>query len=164
MLAPLYSEHFPVVVARPFNHTGPGQVTDFVLPSFAAQIARIELGLQTPVLKVGDLSSERDFLDVRDVIDAYKTLLLRGEPGGVYNVCSGRCSTVSEWLTMIANQSRIPVEILTDPLRVFPQPNPRLVGDNSRLRALGWTPRIPPQEMIRELVEYWRGRTAPEPM
>ncbi|MEN9309621.1 MAG: hypothetical protein RL173_3553 [Fibrobacterota bacterium] len=162
MLAPLYSEHFPVVVARPFNHTGPGQATDFVLPSFAAQIARIELGLQPPVLKVGDMSSERDFLDVRDVIEAYTALLVRGEPGSIYNVCSGRCSTVADWLALIAKQSRVPVEIVTDPLRVFPQPNPRLVGDNSRLRALGWTPRIAPEEMIRELVEFWRGRTAPE--
>jgi GDP-4-dehydro-6-deoxy-D-mannose reductase len=162
MLAPLYSEHFPVVVARPFNHTGPGQGTDFVLPSFAAQIARIERGLQPPLLKVGDLSSERDFLDVRDVVDAYIHLLTRGAPGTAYNVCSGHCSTVSRWLEMIAGESSIPVEIATDPHRVFPQPNPRLVGDNSRLRALGWSPRIQPREMIRELVQYWRDRMTPE--
>lgn len=162
MLAPLYSTHFPVVVARPFNHTGPGQVTDFVLPAFAAQIARIEAGLQEPILRVGDLSSERDFLDVRDVSNAYVDLLRKGEAGSIYNVCSGSCRTVSRWLEMIAQLSHVPIEVVVDSSRVFAQSNPRLVGDNARLRALGWSPRIPPEEMIRELLDHWRGRTAPE--
>lgn len=162
MLAPLYSEHFPVVVARPFNHTGPGQVTDFVLPSFAAQVARIESGLQPPSLKVGNLSSERDFLDVRDVVEAYLAMLCRGQSGTVYNVCSGSCKKVSEWLEILLGFARVPIEVTSDPARVFAQPNPRLVGDNSRLRSLGWAPRIAPEEMIRGLVEHWRERTASE--
>ena len=164
MLAALYSEHFPVVVARPFNHTGPGQVTDFVLPAFAAQIARIDAGLQPPVLKVGDLSSERDFLDVRDVVSAYRTLLDRGEAGSIYNVCSGQCKKVSSWLEMLVGLSHQPIEIITDPNRIFAQPNPRLVGDNSRLRSLGWSPRFSPEDMILGLLESWRERTGPESM
>lgn len=162
MLAPLYSQHFPVVVARPFNHTGPGQSTDFVLPSFAAQIARIEAGLQPPALKVGDLSSERDFLDVRDVVEAYVALLGRGEAGSVYNVCSGTCRKVSNWLEILVGLSRIPIEVATDPTRIFAQHNPRMVGDNSRLRALGWKPAIGSEEMLRQLVDHWRERTASE--
>jgi GDP-4-dehydro-6-deoxy-D-mannose reductase len=162
MLAPLYSQHFPVVVARPFNHTGPGQSTDFVLPSFASQIARIEAGHQPPTLKVGDLSSERDFLDVRDVVEAYLALLADGEPGTVYNVCSGSCRKVSEWLEILAGLSRTPIEVTTDPHRVFTQHNPRMVGDNSRLKALGWTPTISTEEMLRGLLDHWRERTASE--
>jgi GDP-4-dehydro-6-deoxy-D-mannose reductase len=162
MLAPLYSQHFPVVVARPFNHTGPGQSTDFVLPSFAAQIARIEAGLQPPSLKVGDLSSERDFLDVRDVVEAYLALLERGEAGSVYNVCSGSCLKVSQWLDILVGLSKVPIEVTTDPHRVFAQHNPRMVGDNSRLKSLGWTRTIDSQEMLRRLVDHWRERTASE--
>lgn len=162
MLAPLYSAHFPVVVARPFNHTGPGQGTDFVLPAFAAQIARIEAGLQPPELRVGDLSSERDFLDVRDVSNAYLALLENGEAGSIYNVSSGSCRTVSRWLETLVSLSKVPVEISVDPSRLFAQSNPRLVGDNSRLRTLGWAARISPEEMLLSLLEHWRERTAPE--
>ncbi len=162
MLAPLYSEHFPVVVARPFNHTGAGQVTDFVLPAFAAQIARIEAGLQPPTLKVGDLSSERDFLDVRDVLTAYMTLLEHGQPGTVYNVCSGSCKKVSRWLEILVEMARVPIEVVSDPHRIFAQPNPRLVGDNSRIRSLGWSPQISPEEMILGLLDHWRERTSSE--
>ena len=117
-------------MARPFNHTGPGQSTDFVLPSFAAQIARIEAGLQPPSLKVGDLSSERDFLDVQDVVEAYLALLNNGEAGTVYNVCSGASRKVSEWLEILVGMSRTPIEVTTDPHRIFAQHNPRMVGDN----------------------------------
>ncbi len=162
MLAPLYSQHFPVVVARPFNHTGPGQSTDFVLPAFAAQIARIEAGHQPPSLKVGDLSSERDFLDVRDVVDAYLALLTRGEAGTIYNVCSGSCRKVSEWLETLVGLSSRHIEVTVDPGRIFAQPNPRLVGDNSRLRALGWAPRFSSEEMLRGLLDHWRERMASE--
>ena len=158
MLAAVFSKHFPVVVARPFNHTGPGQGIDFALPSFASQIARCEAGLQDPVLRVGDLSAERDYLDVRDVVSAYSLLLERGEPGSAVNVCSGSALPVSEWLRRLSAMSNVPVRLETDPIRLFGQPNPRLVGDNSRLKSLGWAPSIPADEMLRSLLDHWRSR------
>jgi GDP-4-dehydro-6-deoxy-D-mannose reductase len=158
MLAPVYENLFPVVVARSFNHTGPGQGTDFALPAFASQIARIEAGLQEPVIRVGDLLAERDFLDVRDVVAAYALLLEHGEPTTTVNVCSGTCHPVAEWLERLVAQARVPVRLEVDRSRVFVQSNPRLVGDNSRLRALGWEPRISPDSMLSFLLEHWRAR------
>ncbi|HXP90929.1 MAG TPA: GDP-mannose 4,6-dehydratase [Fibrobacteria bacterium] len=163
MLAPVYESHFPVVVARSFNHTGPGQGTDFALPAFASQIARIEAGLQEPVIRVGDLGAQRDFLDVRDVVSAYALLLERGEATTTYNVCSGTCRPVSEWLEQLVGLAAIPVRIERDPSRVFAQSSPRLVGDNSRLKSLGWAPRIAPETMLSSLLEDWRNRIRESP-
>lgn len=160
-LAPLYQGIFPVVVARPFNHTGPGQVRDFALPAFASQIARIEAGRQDAVIRVGDLSAERDYLHVADVVDAY-SLLLRRRESGVYNVCSGAAHPMSWWLEMLVERARVPVRIERDPSRVFPQGNPRLAGDNSRLRALGWAPTRRPEEIVDDLLEHWRQRIPAE--
>lgn len=159
MLARVHSDDFPVMVARPFNHTGPGQGTDFVLPSVSQQIALIEAGRQPPRIKLGDLSAERDFLDVRDVVDAYAVLLSNGVSGETYNICSGECRSVSRWVEDLKGLARVPVELETDPQRIFTQSNPRLVGDNSRLRALGWSPRIAPQRMLEDLLDHWRTQT-----
>ena len=158
MLAPVYEPHFPVVVARSFNHTGPGQGTDFALPAFASQIARIEAGLQEPVIRVGDLSAERDFLDVRDVVAAYALLLEHGEATTTVNVCSGTCRPISEWLERLVSLARVPVRLEVDRSRVFEQSTPRLVGDNTRLRSLGWEPRISADSMLSFLLEHWRER------
>jgi len=163
MLAPVYESHFPVMVARSFNHTGPGQGTDFALPAFASQIARIEAGLQEPVIRVGDLGAERDFLDVRDVVAAYALLLERGKATTTYNVCSGACRPISSWLEQLVGMAKVPVHLERDPSRVFVQSNPRLVGDNSRLKSLGWAPRVPPEAMLSTLLEDWRLRIRESP-
>jgi GDP-4-dehydro-6-deoxy-D-mannose reductase len=84
-----------VVVARPFNHAGPGQAADFALPSFARQIARIEAGLERPIIRAGNLDARRDMTDVRDVVDAYLLLAACGLPGEAYNVCSGRAPAIA---------------------------------------------------------------------
>ena len=158
MLAPVYEKHFPVVVARSFKHTGPCQGTDFALPAFASQIARVEAGLQDPVLRVGDLSAERDFLDVRDVVSAYALLLERGATGEAVNVCSGACRPISDWLSDLVGLAKVPIRIEVDGSRIFPQANPRLVGSNEKLKALGWMPRIAPRTMLEDLLEYWRAK------
>jgi len=160
-LAPLYQGLFPVQVVRPFNHTGPGQVRDFALPAFAAQIARIEAGRQEPVIRVGDLSAERDYLHVADVVSAYALLLDRRE-SGLFNVCSGAAHPMSWWLERLVERATVPVRIELDPSRVFPQGNPRLAGDNARLRALGWAPVRQPEEIVDDLLEYWRQRIPAE--
>lgn len=160
-LAPLYEDAFPVVVARPFNHTGPGQGRDFALPAFAAQIARIEAGRQDPVIRVGDLSACRDYLHVKDVVSAYAILLQHGV-SGVYNVCSGHSEAMSWWLDRLVEKARVSVRVEIDPARVFRQGNPRLEGDNSRLKALGWTPEHDATDIVVDLLEHWRQRISAE--
>jgi GDP-4-dehydro-6-deoxy-D-mannose reductase len=162
MLAGIYQAPVEVVATRPFNHTGPGQTPDFALPAFARQLARIEAGLQEAVLKVGDLSPSRDFLHVRDVASAYRILLQLGRAGGVYNISSGSSRTMREWLDLLVERTRVPVKVEVDPYRVFAQGNPRLEGDNSRLRALGWEPAHDAGSMVDDLLEHWRERVRTE--
>lgn len=130
-------------VARPFNHTGPGQSDAFVAPSFARQIARIEAGLQPPVIQVGSLDDERDFLDVADVVDAYRLLLERRQDQAarqVFNVASGVALRIGDILERLLSAARRRIEVHVDPSRLRPTPIPRVVGDAARLRALGWRP------------------------
>jgi GDP-4-dehydro-6-deoxy-D-mannose reductase len=132
-----------VVVARAFNHTGPGQDTRFALPSFAGQLASLGAGGGDPVLRVGNLSARRDLLDVRDVVRAYRLLIERGASGGVYNVASGRARSMSDVLARMVELAGLAVRIEVDDDRVRPVDVPLLVGDASRLSALGWRPEIP---------------------
>ena len=130
-------------IARPFNHTGAGQSDAFAAPNFAAQIARIEAGLQAPVIEVGSLDDERDFLDVADVVSAYRLLLERraeSQARGVFNVASGVPVRIGDLLDRLLSHAKVHIEVRIDPERLRPTPIPRVVGDASRLRALGWDP------------------------
>jgi GDP-4-dehydro-6-deoxy-D-mannose reductase len=129
-----------VVRVRPFSHTGPGQSSQFVVPALAARIARAELE-GTDVIPVGSLDAVRDITDVRDVVRAYRLLLERGEPGEVYNVCSGHGTAVSEIAAGLIEQARHEIRLVVDPELVRPVEVPRLVGDPRRLvAATGWQP------------------------
>lgn len=140
-----------VVVARSFNHTGPGHDARFALPSFARQLASHAPGSE-PVLRVGNLSARRDLLDVRDVVRAYRCLVRSGVAGEAYNVCSGeaRClqDVVEEMIEISGTRARIEV----DAERFRPLDIPLLVGDGSRLRALGWAPEIPLRATLENLL------------
>ena len=122
-----------MVRARSFNHTGPGQRDAFVAPSFARQIAEIAWGGRTPHLRVGNLDSVRDFLDVADVVDAYTLLLDRGVAPGAYNVASGRGVRSGDLLAQLLERAGIEPQIEVDPERL--RPTDYAVGDASRLRA-----------------------------
>lgn len=140
-----------VVIARSFNHTGPGQDERFALASFGRQLR--EMGTTPdPVLRVGNLTARRDFLDVRDVVRAYVLLAERGESGTAYNVCSGRAWSLAEVVETMAERSRTGARIDVDPERVRPVDTPLLLGDPARLHALGWTPQIPLRETLADLV------------
>jgi GDP-4-dehydro-6-deoxy-D-mannose reductase len=148
----------PVVVARSFNHIGPRQDPSFFASAVAQQIAQIERGHISPVIKVGNVDTQRDFTDVRDTVCAYKALVERGQPGGVYNVCSGRAMVVRRLLNSLVALARVPVTVETDPARFHPGDNPVMVGDPGRLmRELGWAPRVPFEQTLRDLLDYWRG-------
>jgi GDP-4-dehydro-6-deoxy-D-mannose reductase len=147
----------PILAVRAFAHTGPGQDDRFVFPSFAAQLAAIEAGRADPVLRVGDLSPARDYLDVRDVVRAYRDLLRGGEPGDVYNVCSGSALTIRDGLEILLGLSSADVSVEIDSARLRPADIPRLVGDPGRLRAAtGWSPRLDFRDTLRDLLEAAR--------
>lgn len=130
------------VITRAFNHIGPGQNERFAVPSFAAQLAAIAAGGE-PVMFVGNLEAKRDFLDVRDVVDAYAALAERGTAGEIYNVCSGTAASMREILAELIRIAHVPVEVRDDPARMRPADVPVMYGDNAKLRAqTGWEPKI----------------------
>jgi GDP-4-dehydro-6-deoxy-D-mannose reductase len=147
----------PVVVARSFNHIGPRQDSSFFASAMARQIAQIERGQLRPVIKVGNLETQRDFTDVRDTVRAYKALVEGGRAGGIYNVCSGRPMVVRRLLEGLIALARVPVTVEPDPDRFRPGDTPVMVGDPGRLmRELGWAPQVPFDQTLRDLLDYWR--------
>jgi len=142
---------FEALVTRAFNATGPGQSDRFAVPAFAARLARIAAG-GDPVLPVGNLTPQRDFLDVRDVVRAYADLAERGEAGEVYNVCSGTPTAIVDILRKLVTIAHVGVEIREDPALVRPVDVPLFYGDNSKLRAAtGWEPAFPLIRTLRDL-------------
>ncbi len=144
---------------RAFNHTGPRRGDVFVTSNFARQIAEIELGKRKPVVHVGNLSAQRDFTDVRDVVKAYYLACTQGEPGEVYNVCSGKSVTIQEILDTLLELSQCEVKVVVDPARMRPSDVQLLRGDASKLAdATGWHPEIELRQTLADLLAYWRER------
>jgi GDP-4-dehydro-6-deoxy-D-mannose reductase len=149
----------PAIVVRPFNHTGPGQSAKFVCAAFAEQIAGIEAGRQEPILRVGDLTPERDFLDVRDVVAGYAAALRRGEVGATYNIASGAPRSIQSILETLLAASDANIVVETDPERLRPTDTPVIAGDASRFRrATGWAPKIPFEKTLRDLLDHFRAK------
>src|SRR4051812_9131169 len=150
----------PVLRVRAFNHLGPGQTDKFVAPALASRIARAERD-GGDVLPIGDLSARRDFTDVRDVVRAYRLLMEHGEPGQVYNVCSGIDLAVQDLADQLLAQARIPLRFETDPDLLRPVEVPVLRGSYHRLhQATGWKPEISIEQTLTDLLEDWRRRIA----
>jgi GDP-4-dehydro-6-deoxy-D-mannose reductase len=149
-----------VVRARPFNHTGPGQRTDFVVPALAQQVAGAATsGARS--LQTGNLEARRDITDVRDVVRAYRMLLSSGRAGQVYNVCRGESVSIREIAEGLLRLAEIDIPIVVDPDRLRPADIPDLRGDPTRLRsATGWVPEIPLDVTLGEVLSYWPRPTA----
>jgi GDP-4-dehydro-6-deoxy-D-mannose reductase len=147
---------------RPFNHTGPGQTDSLVVASFARQAARIAAGLQPPILQVGDLTPQRDFLDVRDVCAAYVACLKRADdipPGSIFNIASGQPRRIGDVLTDLLALTGVAVKVEPDPERMRPSDIPFACGDASRAQeVLGWTPKIAWQQTLADVLQDWRDR------
>ncbi|HEX7241410.1 MAG TPA: GDP-mannose 4,6-dehydratase, partial [Longimicrobiaceae bacterium] len=141
-----------VVIARSFNHTGPGQDSRFALPSFAHQLVGVRAGRCDPTLHVGNLTVRRDILDVRDVVRAYRCLVEKGRAGEAYNVCSGEAHPLREMVEEMIELSETGARIEVDSERFRPVDLPLLVGDGSRMRALGWSPEIPLRRTLSDLL------------
>lgn len=139
------------VVARAFNHIGPGQSDRFAAASFARQLASIAAGAPA-VLYVGDLSAKRDLLDVRDVVRAYCGLVMHGSCGEVYNVCSETAVSMREVLGELIRIARVPVEVRDDPARMRPSDVPLVYGSNAKIRAaVQWSPQIPLRHSLQDV-------------
>jgi len=146
-----------VVVARAFNHVGPGQSPSFAASSFARQIAEIEAARRPPVIVVGNLEARRDISDVRDTVRAYHVLLTAGGAGRCYNICAGRAISIRELLDRLIAKARVTVDVRVDPALYRPNDTPLVVGDPSRAeRELGWSVAIPIEETVGDLLDYWR--------
>jgi GDP-4-dehydro-6-deoxy-D-mannose reductase len=151
LLAHARSFGLEVVIARSFNHIGPGQNDRFVVASLANQLARIAAG-GSPQLFVGNLNAARDFLDVRDVVEAYIALARDGQAGQIYNVCSGGAVAIRDVLRELIAIAHVPVEVREDPARRRAADIPLLVGNGEKIRqATGWRPQISLIESLRAI-------------
>ena len=148
----------PVIRARPFNHVGPGQSPEYVVPALAERVLEAQR-TGSGVLRTGNLSARRDFTDVRDVVRAYRLLVERGEPGQAYNVCSGRDVAVAEVVAHLLDLCGAELDAQVDPALLRPEDAPVLRGDPGRLRqATGWEPVVPLEESLRSVVGSLRER------
>ena len=163
MVAPAgwQDDGIPTLIARAFNHVGPRQAPSFVASSIAKQIAEIEAGTRPPVLAMGNLESERDIMDVRDTVRAYRAMMASAKPGITYNVCSGAPVRIRTLVELLQSKARVPITIEQDPARFRPNDTPLVLGDHRRLTSdTGWTPQIPLEQTAEDLVSYWRSQMA----
>ena len=145
-----------IVVARAFNHEGPGRDERFAIGSWTRQIVRLEHQGGGSLL-VGDLSAERDLTDVRDVSRAYALLLDPSVPAGTYNVASGRSVAMREVVDRLVGLATVPITVEQDEARLRPADIPQLAGDTSRLRAAtGWKPEIALERTLADTLEAAR--------
>jgi GDP-4-dehydro-6-deoxy-D-mannose reductase len=134
---------FDVIMARPFNHIGPGQNENFAIPAFARQILAIKYAKVEPLLKVGNLAVTRDFTDVRDIVRAYFMLLNKGENGEIYNVCSGQERLLGDILNRMLELANVNVTICQDEICVRKMEQKRSYGDCKKLyKKTKWKPEI----------------------
>lgn len=147
-----------VTVVRPFNHAGPGQPEEYVLSTLAKQVAQAEAeGVTEVTLRTGDTSVKRDFTDVRDVVRAYA--MAAGAEPGIYNVCSGRSTSIDHLIELLGSAASVDVGQERDPGRARNAEASEMRGSPDRLRAAtGWAPEIPLEQTIRDTLDWWRAR------
>jgi len=157
MIARQYATNCEVLNIRPFNHSGPGQSSSFVLSFFAHEIAAIELGHHDPILRTGNLNVRRDFTDVRDVVRAYSLLLERGRRGETYNVCSGNAYLVSDALDFLISLAHAKIQVQQDPAKARKGEPDTCYGSYEKLaRDTAWHPTISFEQMLTDILQYWR--------
>lgn len=160
MLATMYHLAYglKVIILRPFNHTGIGQTTEFVIPKLAEQFAKIEKGLLPPVIEVGNLDTVRDFTDVRDMVRGYVLAAQKGVPGEIYNLGSSRGYTIQQIIEIFTSLSSAKVEIRVKDDLVRTADVPVLIADISKFQSLtGWQPSIELNTTISDILNYYRG-------
>jgi GDP-4-dehydro-6-deoxy-D-mannose reductase len=120
------------------------------------QFVRIAHGLQDPVIRIGNGAIIRDFVDVHDVVEAYRLLLTQGKRGEVYNICSGKGRSIRDIVTLLSDMYHIDVAVQEEQSQIRPIDNPRIIGSFQKIQNdMGWTPSIPFEESLRSMYEYW---------
>jgi len=149
--------HLKIVMTRSFNHIGPGQKDIFVISSFAKQMVEAKKkGLNKGQIVTGDVSIIRDFLDVRDVVRAYSSILKRGESGEVYNVCGGQGVVLRDVIEKIADIVGIKVTIKVNKELIRPSDNKIIIGSSNKIKHdLGWKPEISLERSLQDITRYW---------
>lgn len=146
-----------IIMVRAFNHIGPNQSPTFVVSDFCRQVALIEKGLQSPIIHVGNLSAQRDFTDVRDVVRAYCLLVQFGQRGETYNIGSGHAVRIQSILESILKLSEENIKVEIDEKKLRPVDVPIIEADISKLTScIAWEPSIPLEQTLKETLDYWR--------
>lgn len=146
------SRGFECIIARPFNHIGPGQGPGFIVPDLARQIMEAKRHDKKDIA-VGNLNTKRDYTDVRDIVRAYRLLLEKGKPGEIYNVCSGRTYSGKQLLSGLAQAAGVKVRPIPDPLKDRPVDHPVIYGDYIKLhQATGWKPEISLKQTLADVI------------
>ncbi|WP_112182075.1 GDP-mannose 4,6-dehydratase [Paraliobacillus zengyii] len=149
--------HLNHIHVRPFNHFGPGQQEGFVISDFASEIARVEAGLASNSIKVGYLEAERDFTDVRDIIDAYVLLIENNVPNGVYNIGSGVSRRISEILDYLIELADVPINIEIDYAKYRISEVENIVGDSTKIQqTIDWKPKHDFKDSLKDTLDWWR--------
>jgi len=147
----------PCTIARSFNHSGPRQTDDFVIPAFARQVAAINLDRQAPVMKVGDLSARRDFSDVRDIVRGYRLLAEKGQPGRAYHLCAGRAVAIERMLDTLRGFCKRSIKVTVDRARLRKNDIPVMRGSNRRaVQELGYAVRYSLKQTLRDTFDFWK--------
>lgn len=150
------SRGFECIIARPFNHIGPGQREGFLIPDLAKQVIAIENGGANEIA-VGNLDAKRDYTDVRDIVRCYRLLIEKGNTSSTYNICSGKSLSGKEILKLILNQSEARPRVVEDTARMRPSDAPEIYGDASKIaKDTGWQPSIPIEQTIKDVLKEWR--------
>lgn len=156
MLGKLFVNNYSanIIMTRSFNHIGPWQDSRFVVPSFVERVKNLKnTGCDKGVIETGDITIIRDFVDVRDVVQAYYLLLTKGRVGEIYNVCSGQGIELKKIINLIADEVGVRVETQICEQYIRPNDNPIIVGDNSKIiNELGWKPIIPLKTTIKDMI------------
>ena len=153
------TESMHIVMARPFNHIGPGQSDRFVVADLAHQIAEVRAGRREAAVRAGDLDVTRDFTDVRDVVRAYFALLRDGVSGEVYNVCSGRERSIRGLLERLCVLAQVEVRVEREAARLRKAEQRRVIGDPTKIRAAtGWEATTPLDDSLTAMLEHWEHR------
>lgn len=156
-LAYFLSYNLKIIRVRPFNHIGPRQSSQFVVSSFAKQIAEIEKGKREPILRVGNLDTKRDFINVKDIVRAYVLAIEKGKYGEVYNIGSGKSYKIFDILSMLIDMSYRKIKIEKDESLFRPSDNRESICDTRKFQKLtGWKPKISIEETLKDTLDYWR--------
>lgn len=147
------------VILRAFTHTGPGQARDFVLPHIAAQVAEIEKNKRPPLVELGNIDVEREFMNVADVVNAYVKAVDRCDPGSIYNIASRHGYSIRNAVDIFKDLAKTAFEVKTHASKIRPNDTARLIGNGEKFsKVTGWQPQCKFEKTIEDLLNYWRAK------